>query len=76
MAAFPRLGGHGWAASGRLEVRTLEGGPSYEAITYVVLSGPIVYEVRPNPAARGIPVTIGYSVTSPNFTSTGTRMIG
>jgi hypothetical protein len=45
-------------ATGRLEVSTTDAGPSFEAITFVVLSGPIIYEVRPNPAARGIPITI------------------
>ncbi len=46
------------AGTGRLEVRTVLGGPSYEVITFVVLSGPVIYEVRPNPAARDVPVTI------------------
>lgn len=56
------------AATGRLEVRTPDRGTSQEDVTFVVLQGPLIYEIRPNVAPAGATV----SITGEGFDTTDT----
>lgn len=56
------------AVTGRLEVRVPDRGTSQERVTFAVLQGPLIYEIRPNVAPTGATV----SITGEGFDTTDT----